>query len=123
MPDTRSLYERLGGYDAIVAFTTALLGRLQADDKLGRFWENRGADGVAREHQLLIDYLANVTGGHMVYTGREMRTSHKGMGIDSEDWDRFVQHVGATAGELGVGEAEGADVLAHLDSIKADIMA
>ena len=64
----QSLYARLGGYDAIVAFTTSLLARLQADDKLARFWQNRGKDGLAREHQLLIDYLVHVTGGHMVYT-------------------------------------------------------
>lgn len=120
---TASLYERLGGYDAIVAFTSKLLERLQADEKLGRFWENRGNDGIAREHQLLIDYLVSVTGGHMVYTGRDMRTSHEGMGIDDEDWARFIDHVVAVAGELNVGEAEGGQVLEFLDSIKADIMA
>jgi hemoglobin len=118
-----SLYHRLGGYDAIVAFTTSLLARLQADSKLARFWQNRGKDGLAREHQLLIDYLVNVTGGHMVYTGRNMRTSHEGMGIDEEDWKRFIDHVIATAGELGVGEREGREVLAFLDTLKADVMA
>ncbi len=118
-----SLYQRLGGYDAIVAFTTDLLGRLRADDKLGRFWENRGKDGMAREHQLLIDFLVNATGGHMVYTGRTMRVSHEGMGIDEEDWSRFIGHVKATAGELGVGATEGGEVLGFLDTLKADLMA
>jgi hemoglobin len=118
-----SLYHRLGGYDAIVAFTTSLLGRLQSDSKLARFWQNRGKDGLAREHQLLIDYLVHVTGGHMVYTGRNMRTSHEGMGIDEEDWKRFIDHVIATAGELGVGEREGREVLGFLDTLKADVMA
>lgn len=118
-----SLYQRLGGYDAIVAFTTSLLGRLRADDKLGRFWQNRGKDGIAREHQLLIDYLVHVTGGHMVYTGRDMRVSHEGMGIDEEDWKRFIDHVIATAGELGVGEREGREVLEFLDTLRADVMA
>lgn len=118
-----SLYQRLGGYDAIVAFTTALLARLQADSKLGRFWQNRGKEGIAREHQLLIDYLVHVTGGHMVYTGRDMHATHEGMGIDEQDWKLFIAHVGAVAGELGVGAQEGGDVLAHLDSIKADVMA
>ena len=118
-----SLYTRLGGYDAIVAFTDSLLARLQADDKLGRFWHHRGKDGIRREQQLLIDYLVQVTGGRMVYTGRDMRLSHEGMGIDDEDWKRFLGHVIATAGELGVGEREGGEVLAFLDSLEADIMA
>ena len=47
-----SLYERLGGYDGFAAFTNDLLPRLQADPQLGRFWQNRGDDGIAREHQL-----------------------------------------------------------------------
>ena len=42
----RTLYERLGGYDAIAAVASDLLPRLQADSRLGRFWKNRGADEV-----------------------------------------------------------------------------
>ncbi len=48
-----SLYQRLGGYDGITAFASDLLPRLQADAQLGRFWQNRGDDGIAREKQLL----------------------------------------------------------------------
>ncbi|HEY8098378.1 MAG TPA: hypothetical protein VIE65_20135, partial [Methylobacter sp.] len=55
----KSLYERLGGYDGITAFAGDLLPRLQADPQLGRFWQNRGDDGIAREKQLLIDYLCS----------------------------------------------------------------
>ena len=48
----KSLYERLGGYDGLTAFANDLLPRLQADAQLGRFWQNRGDDGIAREKQL-----------------------------------------------------------------------
>lgn len=44
-----SLYERLGGYDGVTAFVNNLLPRLQSDPQLGRFWQNRGSDGVERE--------------------------------------------------------------------------
>ena len=33
----KSLYERLGGYDAIAAVTDALMVRIKDDDKLRRF--------------------------------------------------------------------------------------
>ena len=46
----KSLYQRLGGYDGIASFTNDLLPRLQADPQLGRFWLNRGDDGIEREH-------------------------------------------------------------------------
>ena len=45
----KSLYERLGGYDALTAVANDLLPRLQGDSQLGRFWKNRSDDGIARE--------------------------------------------------------------------------
>ena len=60
---TKTLYERLGGYEAIAAVANDLLPRLQADPQLGRFWSHRGEDGVKREKQLLIDYLCASAGG------------------------------------------------------------
>ena len=59
----KTLHERLGGYDAIAAVANDLLPRLQADSQLGRFWEHRGDDGIEREKQLLIDFLAGVGQG------------------------------------------------------------
>lgn len=59
----QTLYERLGGYDGITGFANNLLPRLQSDPLLGRFWENRGDDGIEREKQLLIDYLCANAGG------------------------------------------------------------
>jgi len=76
MNDQASLYERLGGYDAIAAVCNALLTRLMADSGLGRFWENRSEDGINREKQLLIDFLCENAGGPLLYTGRDMVKSH-----------------------------------------------
>ena len=58
-----TLYERLGGYDAISAVANDLLPRLQADGKLARFWQNRGDDGLARAPPILIDFLCSSAGG------------------------------------------------------------
>ena len=41
--DTKTLYERLGGYDAISAVANNLLPRLMSDEALGRFLEDDGA--------------------------------------------------------------------------------
>src|SRR5580765_5596788 len=86
----KSLYERLGGYDAIVAVSGDLLPRLMSDSRLRRFWDNRGEDGLKREKQLLIDFLCASAGGPMYYTGRDMKISHKGMKISEADWTAFL---------------------------------
>ena len=40
----KTLYDRLGGYEGIIAFVEDLLPRLESDAQLGRFWQHRGDD-------------------------------------------------------------------------------
>ena len=81
-----------------------------------------GDEGIAREKQLLIDFLSSAAGGPMYYTGRDMATSHKGMGIDEDDWGRMVGHLSATLEKFQVPEREMGEVLGFIDSTKADIV-
>lgn len=118
----KSLYARLGGYDAIAAVCENLLPRLSSDPGLGRFWANRSEDGVRREKQLLIDFLCDRAGGPLFYTGREMLLSHKGMKISAADWSTFIGHLEDTLDHFGVPEQERGDVLAFIDSTRADIV-
>jgi hemoglobin len=118
----KSLYERLGGYDGIAAFANNLLGRLRGDAQLGRFWENRGDDGIAREEQLLIDYLCFNAGGPVYYTGRDMKTSHVGMKISESDWSVFLGHAGDTMKALEVPQQECDDVVTFVLSLKDDMV-
>lgn len=122
MSAQQTLYARLGGYDAISAVVNDLLARLFADSQLGRFWMNRGEDGLAREKQLLIDYLCASTGGPMLYTGRDNKVSHKGMGITEQDWSNFITHLKATLSQFQVPEVESAEVLTFIESTKVDIV-
>jgi hemoglobin len=118
----KTLYERLGGYEGVAGFANNLLPRLQSDSQLGRFWENRGADGIEREKQLLIDYLCANAGGPVYYTGRDMKLSHTGMGISESDWSVFLGHAGDTMAALGVPDQERDDVVAFVLSLKDDMV-
>jgi len=119
---TTPLYNRLGGYDGIAIFASSVVGMAREDDLLGRFWTNRGEDRNARELQLLIDFFVKETGGQMYYRGRNMALVHQGMGITEVDWARFIEIVVSVAGDMGVGPDEGGEVMAFLESLKADIV-
>jgi len=121
-PASRTLYERLGGYDAIAAVVGDFAPRLMADPQLGRFWQNRGQDGIQREKQLLIDYLCNAAGGPVYYTGRDMKMAHEGMRIGETDWQIMIDHLTATLERFNVPAAEKGDVLAFVESTKAEIV-
>ena len=118
----KSLYERLGGYDAISAVSNDLVDRLQTDPQLGRFWQHRGEDGLKRERQLLVDFLCAASGGPLYYTGRDMKLSHKGMRISESDWNIFLKHAAATLDKFKVPQPERDEVVAFVLSTKADIV-
>ena len=69
-----SLCHRLGGSDAISTVVQSFLKKMRKDDadKLGRFWLHRGTDGVAREEQLIVDFVQSATGCDRLYVGRSM---------------------------------------------------
>ena len=118
--EAKTLYERLGGYNAIAAVANDLLPRLRADPQLGRFWAHRGEDGIMREKQLLIDFLCASAGGPMYYRGRDMTLTHRGMRIGDSDWNIFLGHAAATLAKFQVPEAEQRDVVAFVQSLRKE---
>lgn len=119
---SQTLYTRLGGYDAIAAVASELVSRLQSDPQLGRFWQHRGTDGIRRELQLLIDFLCAATGGPLLYTGRDMLTTHRGMRISESDWTIFLGHAAKTLEKFQVPATEQSEVVAFVLGLKGEIV-
>jgi hemoglobin len=120
--DERSLYLRLGGYDAIAAATDDLLGRLFTDARLGVYWKGKGEDGKKRDIQLIVNSMVAAAGGPMYYTGRDMKLSHRGLGITDEEWAIFMGHAQATLRRFEVPARESEEVLAFFTSLKGDVV-
>jgi hemoglobin len=105
----KTLYQRLGGYDAIAAVTDEFIGRLATDDQEKRFFVGFSTDSKMRIRQLIVDLICKSTGGPCVYSGRDMKTAHAGAGITKSDWDHTLQIFGEVLNKLGAGKgAEGA---------------
>lgn len=117
-----SLYKRLGGYDALAAVTDDFIVRLATDKTLGRFFVGASDNSKTRIRQLVVDQLCAATGGPCVYIGRDMKTSHKGLGITEEDWNIAVKHLIATLTKFKVPEKEQKEVAAAISGLKADIV-
>ena len=58
----------------------------------------------------------------MVYTGRDMKTSHNGMRIDEQDWRAFIGHVHATLDHFSVTGENREAVVRFAESTKGDIV-
>ncbi len=118
----KSLYQRLGGYDAICAVTDDLITRIQSDPQLGGYWKGQGNSTKRKERQLIVDFLVEAFGGPAYYNGPEMKPLHEGIGISESDWDVFTRHVVATLDNFGVQGREREEFLAAADSLKGDIV-
>jgi hemoglobin len=119
---TPTLYKRVGGYDALAAVTDDFLGRLVADPQFTKFFVGHASESVKRIRQLIVDELCAATGGPCVYIGRDMKTSHAGLGITGMDWDAAVKHLVATLDKFNVPAKEKDDVLALVSTLKKDIV-
>lgn len=117
-----SLYKRLGGYDAIAAVTDDFIGRLIGDPRFAKFFEGASTDSKGKIRQHVVDQLCNAAGGPCLYTGRTMKQSHAGLGITEDDWNASVKLLVASLDKFKVPEAEKAELLAILGTIKADIV-
>jgi hemoglobin len=118
----KSLYQRLGGYDAIAAVTDDFIGRLATDKQLARFFPGHSKDSLGKIRQHVVEQLCAATGGPCVYMGRDMKTSHQGMGITDSDWDAAVKDLVATLDHFKVPEKEKNELLGAVSSFKNDIV-
>ena len=117
-----SLYKRLGGYDAIAAVTDDFVGRLATDPQLARFFKGHSTDSLKRIRQHVVDFLCVAAGGPCVYTGRDMKTAHTGLGISEEDWSVSVKHLNETLDKFKVPEREKNDLVSAISGLKPDIV-
>jgi hemoglobin len=114
-----SLFERLGGKDAITAVVDDFVARCAGDDRInGKF----ARTDIARLKANLVDQVCEATGGPCTYTGRDMRTTHDGMAVTGGEFEALVADLVATLDKFGVGEAEKAELLGALAPMRPDIV-
>src|SRR5215216_5862416 len=119
---TESLYKRLGGYDVIAAFVHDLMPRLRTDPALAGYWKGISEDSARRGDQLLIDFICAAFEGPVYYAGRDMKTSHKGLGITEAEWDIFMPHVAAALDSIGVQVREKTEFLECTSGLKWEVV-
>jgi len=117
-----TLYQRLGGYDAIAGMVDDFFGRLMGDELNSRFLVTLADDRKKRARQLTIDFICAAAGGPSLYIGRDMVATHEGMGITNADWDASVDHFVATLDAFDVNDPEKGEALDFYQGLKSEIV-
>ena len=115
----KSLYDRLGGGDAINALTESWVARVGADDRANGKFVRTDIERLMKE---VVDQLCEATGGPCTYTGRSMLETHAGMKVTAGEFDVVMQHLDAALDELNVPKAEQDELVGLLRPMRVDIV-
>jgi hemoglobin len=116
---SKSLYERLGGQPAIVAVVDDFVGNVAADSRINAGFAS--AD-VPRLKRLLVEQICAGTGGPCKYTGRDMKSAHRGMNVTDAQFNALVEDLVKTLDKFKVPAKEKGELLAILGPMKPDIV-
>lgn len=114
-----SLYDRLGGASAIAAVVDEFVARCAEDDRINKKFARTD---IPRLKQMLADQISEATGGPTAYTGRDMKETHRGMGVTAGEFDALVEDLVATLNQFAVPQAEQDELLGLLGPMRGDIV-
>lgn len=117
-----TLYERIGGPEAVNIAVENFYRKVLVDDRISHFF-----DGVDMDAQIAKQkgFLTMVFGGPHHYSGQNMREGHRHLvarGLDDSHVDAVIELLGQTLQELGVAEADIAEVAAIANSVRDDVL-
>ena len=114
-----SLYQRLGGQQAIEAIAATLIDRVTADRQLQRSFH--GAK-IPRIKDKLAEQLCELTGGPCRYSGDPMRESHAGHHITEAEFYGMVDCLRVILKERHTRLADTNELLRLLAPMKREIV-
>ena len=115
----QSLYQRLGGKEAITAVVDDFIGNVAADARINKRFANAN---IPRLKMLLVEQICAASGGPCTYTGRDMTTAHTGMNIQSAEFDALVEDLVKSLDTFKVPEREKGELLGALGGMKPAIV-
>jgi hemoglobin len=92
------------------------------DPQLKAYFDHLSQDSLRKLRHHFVDFLVSAAGALAYYIGRDMRTTHAGMGITDGQWQAFVTDLGATLEHLNVPEQESGEFLALVETTKPEIV-
>ena len=114
-----TLYERLGGEDAVDAAVDIFYDKVIADERINSFFLDMDMVAQANKQK---KFLTMAFGGPNDYSGKDMRNAHAHLGVNEEHFNAVVENLANTLKELGASDSDIGEVAAVAESVKADIL-
>lgn len=119
-PSGKSLYDRLGGIDAIRAVVKDFVEEQVAKDP--RINARFANTDIPKLEEHLTNQICEATGGPCKYTGRSMKESHAGMGVTEAEFSALVEDLKKSLAKFQVPQAEQDELIGALAKMHDDIV-
>jgi hemoglobin len=116
----KSLYERLGGVDAISAVVDEFIKIAGADARINKKFGKTIQPARVRLH--FIEQICMLTGGPCKYTGDSMKKAHHNMGLTEGEFNAGVEDLTKALDKFNVPAPEKTEFLTALAKFKNDIV-
>ena len=125
MSTAQSLYERIGGVNAIAMVVDRFSDQVVKNPKLNvnpalKEWNKSGQLPGLKFMRTL--WICKVAGGPFQYTGKELGEAHKDLHITSAEFDEVGAEIASALDHFKVPEREKQEVLAAIASKKAEVI-
>ncbi len=121
-PGTKTLFDRLGGKDAITKVVADLVTNVVADEKIKARFTSLSPDKVENLKTKLVEQVCEATGGPCKYSGKNMVDAHTGMKVTKEEFDALVADLKKSLDDNKVGKTEQDELLGALGGMEKDIV-
>ncbi len=117
-----SLYEKLGGQNAVDAVVETFYRKVLTDERVMDFF-----DDVDMDNQIVKQkaFLTMVFGGPVSYSGKDMRERHRHLvarGLNDGHVDAVVELLGASLAEHGVDANDIEQIASIANSVRDDVL-
>jgi hemoglobin len=117
-PGTASLYEQIGGHDALEVVVEDFYCRVLDDDHLAGFYAGSNMKCVKARQ---VEFLSAVLGGPGPYTGTPMRQVHEGRGITAHHFAMVAAHLADSLCAAGLHPDTITDILQAIAPLATEI--
>src|ERR1700735_749240 len=117
-PVTASLYEKIGGHDALEVIVEDFYCRVLDDDHLAGFYAGSDMKCVKARQ---VEFLSAVLGGPGPYSGTPMRQVHEGRGITMHHFAMVAAHLADSLSAAGLHTDTITDILHAIAPLAGEI--
>lgn len=114
-----SLFEKLGGRQAVEAVAKEFYKRILSDPQVAGFFRDTNMDFQIQQQ---IKFLSMALGGPNEYEGRNMKDAHHDLGITDHHFDVVASHLVDALKWAGVGQEDIDAVVDLVVSLKGGIV-